>query len=63
MFLISGFRIVSFKSKYAIRTTPKVYILDRDKEIIMKDIPAEKLEEIMNEILERENLKKTEQQD
>jgi thiol-disulfide isomerase/thioredoxin len=40
-----------YKQKYDIRTTPRVYILDDEKEIIMKGIPAEKMSEVMDQII------------
>ena len=35
----------------AVNTTPKIFILDSKKEILLKDIPAEKLEEVMLEVM------------
>lgn len=40
-----------YKSVYDIRTTPQVYILDKDKKIVMKKIGAEQLSEVMEEVL------------
>ncbi len=37
-----------------IRTTPKLFILDQDKKILIKDIPANELKNIMPEILKRD---------
>jgi len=42
-----------FQLKYNVRTTPQVFILDENKEIILKRIAVEKLEEVMNDILSR----------
>jgi peroxiredoxin len=40
-----------FKQIYDIRTTPQVYVLDRDKKILMKKIAPEKLPEIFDHFL------------
>lgn len=40
-----------YKQKYDIRSTPKVFILDSDKKILMKNVPAEKLSEVMDQII------------
>lgn len=47
-----------FHEKYDLRTTPQVYILNRDKEIVMKKIGAEQLTEVMNKLLEMDQKKK-----
>ena len=39
---------------YNIRSTPQMFILDKEKEIIMKGIGADQLEEVMDEIILRE---------
>lgn len=47
-----------FQTIYDIRSTPQMYILDKDKEIISKRIGAEQLEEVMDQIIkarEKEN--------
>ncbi|GJM34684.1 MAG: hypothetical protein DHS20C18_36850 [Saprospiraceae bacterium] len=41
-----------FMKLYDISTTPQIYILDRNKEIISKKIGAEQLEEVMDRIIE-----------
>lgn len=43
-----------FHEKYDLRTTPQIYILNADKEIVMKKIGAEQLPEVFNKLLERE---------
>ncbi|MDX1665673.1 MAG: TlpA disulfide reductase family protein [Saprospiraceae bacterium] len=42
----------NFSSKYYIKSTPQIFVLDRDKKIIMKRIGAEQLGEVMNKIME-----------
>jgi hypothetical protein len=37
---------------YNIKSTPQLYILDRNKEILSKRIGAEQLEEVMDRIIE-----------
>ncbi|HLF62922.1 MAG TPA: redoxin domain-containing protein [Saprospiraceae bacterium] len=41
-----------FKQIYDVRTTPQIYILDKDKKIIMKKIGAEQLPEVMDRLME-----------
>lgn len=40
-----------YKSVYDIRTTPQIYVLDKNKEIILKKVGAEQLSEVMEQIL------------
>lgn len=50
-----------YHAKIKIKSTPKIFILDEKKEIIIKDIPGEELDRIFNEILsfeEKKNLEK-----
>jgi len=47
-----------FNMKIRIKSTPKIFILDEKKEIIIKDIPGEELERIFNEILSFEEKKR-----
>ncbi len=39
---------------YNVRSTPSMFILNKDKEIIMKGIGADQLDEVMDEIIKRE---------
>lgn len=41
-----------FKVVYDIKTTPQIYILDKDKKIIMKKIGAEQISDVMKQIME-----------
>jgi len=43
-----------FKLKYNVSTTPKVFILDKDRKILMKNIGSDQLQAVMLEILKRE---------
>ncbi|MFK7808466.1 MAG: thioredoxin-like domain-containing protein [Saprospiraceae bacterium] len=43
-----------FMTKYHVETTPRIYVLDKNKEIIMNRIGAEQLSEVMDGILEAE---------
>lgn len=43
---------------YNVRSTPSMFILNKDKEIIMKGIGADQLDEVMDEIIKREQQKK-----
>ncbi|HRO09331.1 MAG TPA: DUF5106 domain-containing protein [Saprospiraceae bacterium] len=40
-----------YNMKVKIKATPKLFILDADKKIIIKDIPAEEMEKVFQEIL------------
>lgn len=44
-----------YKTKFDVRQTPKLYILDKNKEILLKDIPAESLESLMDEVIKMQN--------
>ncbi len=43
----------NFKVRYNVKTTPTIYILDKDKKIIMKRIPAKELPRVMDELMKR----------
>lgn len=40
-----------YRNKVKIRTTPKIFILDEDKKILIKDIPSKELKNIMKEVI------------
>ena len=40
-----------FRFKYNVETTPQIYILDQERKIIMKRIGADKLEDVMTELI------------
>ncbi len=52
MHLVDPYHRSKFSQVYNIKTTPQVYILDKNKEIISKRIGAEQLEEVMDKIIE-----------
>ncbi|MEZ5055913.1 MAG: redoxin domain-containing protein [Saprospiraceae bacterium] len=43
-----------YKTLYDVKSTPQVFILDKDKTIIMKRIGAEQMEEVMDQIILQE---------
>ena len=43
-----------YKTLYNIKSTPQIFILDKNKKIIMKRIGAEQLGEVMDKIIERD---------
>jgi len=45
-----------FMTTYDLKTTPQIYVLDKDKKIISKRLGAEQLEELFNRLLEEETL-------
>ncbi|PHN01166.1 TlpA family protein disulfide reductase [Flavilitoribacter nigricans] len=47
-----------FSKVYDVKSTPQIYVLDRNKEIISKKIDAEQLEELMNHIIEQKEKEK-----
>jgi thiol-disulfide isomerase/thioredoxin len=46
-----------FKSVYYVKTTPKIYVLDKDKKILSKGIGAEQLPDLMDYLLKKEEIK------
>lgn len=59
-FINSADEYQRYHAKVKIKSTPKIFILDENKEILIKDIPAEELDRIFNEILKIEEKKKME---
>ncbi|WP_235295707.1 redoxin domain-containing protein [Portibacter marinus] len=51
-----------FKIKYNVQQTPSIFILNEDREIVMKKIGAEYLDEVMQEIVRIDNIKATDTQ-
>lgn len=53
-----------YKTLYDISTTPRIYILDKKKEILMKSIGAEQLDDVMEQIIkvEQEKMEKDSKQ-
>lgn len=51
-----------YNQKIRIKSTPKIFILDEKKEIIIKDMPGEELDRIFNEILSFKEKQKVEKQ-
>ena len=49
-----------YNMKVRIKSTPKIFILDENKEILIKDISGEEIDRIFNEILEFEERKRAE---
>lgn len=47
-----------YNLKVKIKSTPKIFILDENKEIIIKDIPGEEIDRIFNDILQFEEKKR-----
>lgn len=50
--LVDPYHRSRYMKVYNIKTTPQIYILDRNKEILSKRIGAEQLEEVMDRIIE-----------
>ncbi|MDF1696510.1 MAG: redoxin domain-containing protein [Saprospiraceae bacterium] len=44
-----------YRNKVYIRSTPKIFILDNDKNILIKDIPAKELKNVMKEIIKMDD--------
>lgn len=53
--LVDKYHRSKFMKVYDVKTTPQLYILDRNKEIISKRIGAEQLDEVMEDIMEMNN--------
>ncbi|MEZ4906696.1 MAG: DUF5106 domain-containing protein [Saprospiraceae bacterium] len=47
----------NFHSVYNVQTTPTIFVLDKNKEILIKNIPADKLGEIMLELMKEQEEK------
>lgn len=54
-FLNTGDQYQRYRKKVTIRTTPKVFLLDKDKEILIKDVPGKELAKVMTDILNERN--------
>ncbi|HZV71589.1 MAG TPA: redoxin domain-containing protein [Saprospiraceae bacterium] len=50
-----------YKTIYDVKTTPQIYILDKDKKIIVKKISGEDLKPVMDEIFKSEEMKEKNQ--
>jgi thiol-disulfide isomerase/thioredoxin len=46
-----------YKTVYDVKTTPQIYILDKDKKIIVKKIAGEDLMQVMGEVMKNDELK------
>lgn len=57
--VVDPFLLSKYKTIYDIRTTPRVFILDKDKKIISKGIAGEQLEEVMEKLMQQEQLGKS----
>jgi peroxiredoxin len=49
--------ITHFKYYYDVRSTPTVYILDKDKKILLKKVATEDVPDIIDQLIDRENNK------
>lgn len=59
-FINTGDEYQRFNALFKIKSTPKLFILDQDKKILLKDIPAEEIEKIFEEVLKVEEMKQLE---
>ncbi len=46
-----------FKTKYNVDKTPKIFIMDSDRKILIKDVGAQQLDRIMEQLLEKDRQK------
>ena len=53
--LVDPYHRSRFNSKYNVTGTPRIFILDRDKKIVMKGIGAEQLDEVMERMMEEDS--------
>ena len=53
--VVDPYLLSKFSTKYDIRSTPQIFVLDEKKEIIMKRLGAEQLDDVMSNLLERQN--------
>lgn len=61
-FINTGDEYQRFNALFKIKSTPKIFILDQDKKILLKDIPAEDIDKIFEEVLKVEEMKRAEKQ-
>lgn len=61
-FINTGDEYQRYNAIFKIKSTPKIFILDQDKKIILKDFPADEMEQIFEEVLRIEEMKKSEKQ-
>ena len=47
-----------YRIKYDVRTTPKIYLMNKDWEILIKNFPAEEINAVMEDVIRIENEKK-----
>lgn len=52
--LVDPFLQSRYKTLYNIKSTPQIFVLDKNKKIIMKRIGAEQLNDVMDKIIERD---------
>jgi thiol-disulfide isomerase/thioredoxin len=52
-FINAGDKFQKYRKYVYVPSTPKIFILDDKKEILMKDVPAEELANIMDKIIEQ----------
>ena len=52
-----------FRDIYNVVSTPRVFILDKDKEILLKRVPTEKLDEIMESLVKEMQMKRQKELD
>ncbi len=57
--LNTGDEYIRFQRQMFVTKTPKIIVLNREKEIVIKDIPAEKLSEIVDEIIRLDDEEKS----
>lgn len=51
-----------YKTIYDVKTTPQIFILDKDKKILIKKIAGEDLKSVMDELLKNQDVKEEEKQ-
>ena len=61
-FINTGDEFRRYDAIFKIKNTPKIFILDKDKKILLKDIPAEDIEKIFEEVMRVEEMRKAEKQ-
>lgn len=59
----TGDEYARFQQKVFVQKTPKIVILDKDKKVVIKDIPADKLGEIVDSIIKQEEEEKAKEKE
>ena len=52
--VVDPYLLSKFSTLYDVRSTPQIFILDANKKILLKRLAAEQLEDVMQELMNRQ---------